>query len=136
MQALHHYCKTGRTVTIEYVLFKGMNDSDEDAGRLMELLKGLPCMINVLMFNPFPGAPFERPDEERVYAFRNILLNHGLSPWSGTAGARTSMPPADSSGQSLNKSPSLQKKQDPEIIPGSCCRLPHPTAIAFIYGLK
>jgi len=79
MQALHHYGKTtGRTVTIEYVLFKGVNDSDEDAGRLMELLKGLPCMVNVLMFNPFPGAPFERPDEARVYAFRNILLNHGF----------------------------------------------------------
>jgi 23S rRNA (adenine2503-C2)-methyltransferase len=79
MQALHNYCdKTGNTVTIEYVLFKGVNDSDEDAHRLMELLKGLPCMINILMFNPFPGSAFERPDEERVYAFRNILLNHGF----------------------------------------------------------
>jgi 23S rRNA (adenine2503-C2)-methyltransferase len=79
MQALHHYDKTtGKTATIEYVLFSGVNDSDEDAGRLMELLKGLPCMINILMFNSFPGAPFERPDEERVYAFRNILLNHGF----------------------------------------------------------
>lgn len=79
MQALHHYGKTtGRNVTIEYVLFRGVNDSDEDTGRLMELLRGLPCMINILMFNPFPGAPFKRPDEERVYAFRNILLNHGF----------------------------------------------------------
>jgi 23S rRNA (adenine2503-C2)-methyltransferase len=79
MQALHYYCdKTGNTVTIEYILFKGVNDSDDDAQRLMELLKGLPCMINLLMFNPFQGSPFERPDEERVYAFRNILLNHGL----------------------------------------------------------
>jgi 23S rRNA (adenine2503-C2)-methyltransferase len=79
MQALRFYCeKTERTVTIEYVLFKGVNDSDEDANRLMELLKGLPCMINVLMFNSFPGAAFARPDEERVYAFRNILLNNGF----------------------------------------------------------
>ncbi len=78
LRALHHYCdKTGNTVTIEYVLFKGINDSDDDAHQLMELLKGLPCMINLLMFNPFQNAPFERPDEERVYAFRNILLNHG-----------------------------------------------------------
>ncbi|HUJ19585.1 MAG TPA: 23S rRNA (adenine(2503)-C(2))-methyltransferase RlmN, partial [Nitrospirota bacterium] len=46
--------------------------------RLMELLSGLPCMINVLMFNSFPGAAFERPDDERAYAFRNILLNHGF----------------------------------------------------------
>ena len=79
MQALHYYCKvTANTVTIEYALFKGINDSDEDAARLMELLSGLPCMINVLMFNPFPGASFERPDEKRVYAFRNILVKHGF----------------------------------------------------------
>ncbi|HUJ19792.1 MAG TPA: 23S rRNA (adenine(2503)-C(2))-methyltransferase RlmN [Nitrospirota bacterium] len=79
VKALHHYCgSTANTVTIEYALFKGLNDSARDAERLMELLSGLPCMINVLMFNPFPGAAFERPDEERVYAFRNILLNHGF----------------------------------------------------------
>jgi len=79
MQALHYYCAaTANTVTIEYALFKGLNDSDQDAARLMDLLSGLPCMINVLMFNPFPGAPFERPDEERVYEFRNILLRHGF----------------------------------------------------------
>ena len=68
MKALHYYCTTtANTVTIEYALFKGVNDSDEDAERLMELLSGLPCMINVLAFNPFPGAGFERPDEKRVY---------------------------------------------------------------------
>jgi 23S rRNA (adenine2503-C2)-methyltransferase len=79
MQALHYYCTaTANTVTVEYALFKGLNDADNDAARLMDLLSGLPCMINVLAFNPFPGAPFERPDEERVYAFRNILLNHGF----------------------------------------------------------
>lgn len=79
MQALHYYCAvTANTVTIEYALFKGLNDSDKDAARLMDLLSGLPCMINVLLFNPFPGTSFERPDEERVYAFRNILLNHGF----------------------------------------------------------
>jgi 23S rRNA (adenine2503-C2)-methyltransferase len=79
MRALHHYCTaTANTVTIEYALFKGLNDADEDAARLMDLLSGLPCMVNVLMFNPFPGAAFERPDEERAYAFRNILLNNGF----------------------------------------------------------
>ncbi len=79
MQALHYYCnKTANTVTIEYALFKGLNDSGEDAARLMELLSGLPCMINVLAFNPFPGADFERPDDKRIYEFRNILLKHGF----------------------------------------------------------
>ena len=78
MRALRFYCgKTGRSVTIEYVLLKAVNDSLEDAARLMELLHGLPCMINLLMFNPFSGGSFERPDEQRVYAFRNALLNNG-----------------------------------------------------------
>jgi len=78
MQSLHYYCTTtNNTVTIEYVLFKGLNDSFEDAKRLIALLEGLPCMINLLMFNPFPGSEFERPDEERVYSFRDFLLNHG-----------------------------------------------------------
>ncbi len=79
MQALHYYCRaTANTVTIEYALFKGLNDSDRDAARLMELLSGLPCMINVLLFNPFPGAAFKRPDEERAFSFRNLLLKHGF----------------------------------------------------------
>lgn len=78
MQALHHYCETtGNTLTIEYVMFKGVNDSFEDAKRLKDLLEGLPCMINLLMFNPFPGSTFVRPDEEQVYSFRNFLLNNG-----------------------------------------------------------
>jgi 23S rRNA (adenine2503-C2)-methyltransferase len=79
MRSLHYYCNaTANTVTIEYALLKGVNDSDADAGRLMELLSGLPCMINILSFNPFPGAAFERPDEKRVYEFRNLLLKNGF----------------------------------------------------------
>ncbi|MEK6742269.1 MAG: 23S rRNA (adenine(2503)-C(2))-methyltransferase RlmN [Nitrospirota bacterium] len=78
MEAVRYYGeKTGRSVTIEYVLFKGFNDSDEDAARLGVLLQGVTCMINILMFNPFPGSVYERPDEERAYAFRNLLLKNG-----------------------------------------------------------
>jgi len=78
LQAVRYYGeKTGRSVTIEYVLCKGVNDSDGDAARLGELLHGVACMINILMFNPFSGSAFERPDEDRVYAFRNLLLRSG-----------------------------------------------------------
>jgi len=78
LRAVRYYgTKTGRSVTIEYVLFKGLNDSDGDAARLGELLQGVACMINILMFNPFSGSSYERPDEERVYAFRNLLLRNG-----------------------------------------------------------
>lgn len=78
MQAVRYYGeRTGRSVTIEYVLFKGLNDSDGDAARLGELLQGVACMINILLYNPFPGGAFERPNEERAYAFRNLLLRNG-----------------------------------------------------------
>jgi 23S rRNA (adenine2503-C2)-methyltransferase len=75
MEALRYYCdKTGRTVTIEYVLFKDVNDSHDDAKRLMELLRDLPCMINILLFNPFPGCSFERPEEQRAFVMRDMLV--------------------------------------------------------------
>lgn len=78
MQALRYYCdKTGRTATIEFVLFKGLNDSPEDAKRLMELLQGLPCMINILLFNPYPGCSYERPDEGRAFVLRDVLVSNG-----------------------------------------------------------
>ena len=54
-----------------------MNDSDENVHRLLEPQKKLPGMVNLIMFKPLPNAHFERPDEKRVHAFRNILLNHG-----------------------------------------------------------
>lgn len=79
MQALRYYTgKTGRTVTIEYVLFKGINDSFDDVQRLMDLLRDLPCMVNLLLFNPFPGCSFERPDEQRAFLFRDTLVTNGF----------------------------------------------------------
>jgi len=79
MEAVRYYCRTtGRTATIEYVLFKGVNDSFDDVKRLMKLLQDLPCMINILLFNPFPGSSFERPDEQRAFVFRDILVTNGF----------------------------------------------------------
>ncbi|HXY62523.1 MAG TPA: 23S rRNA (adenine(2503)-C(2))-methyltransferase RlmN [Nitrospirota bacterium] len=79
MQAVRYYCDTtGRTVTIEYVLFKGMNDSPDDAKRLMDMLKDLPCMINILLFNPFPGCSYDRPDEQRAFVMRDMLVTNGF----------------------------------------------------------
>lgn len=79
LESVRRYCgTTGRTVTVEYVLFKDVNDSNDDARRLVDLLTGLPSMVNLLLFNPFPGAPFERPDEARLSAFRDILVSAGI----------------------------------------------------------
>jgi 23S rRNA (adenine2503-C2)-methyltransferase len=67
---------TGRRkrILIEYVLLAGVNDSDADAHRLVALLAGLPCTINLLPFNAFPGSAFSRPDADRVHGFREILV--------------------------------------------------------------
>jgi 23S rRNA (adenine2503-C2)-methyltransferase len=68
-----------RKVTIEYVLIKNVNDGAEDAKRLARLLKGIPCKVNLIPFNPFPGAQFERPEERSVSAFWRILRDSGLT---------------------------------------------------------
>lgn len=76
LQALRSYAvRTQRTVTIEYVLLRGVNDSTDDARRLVVLTEDLPCMINLLLYNPLPGGVFERPENERLSVFRDVLVN-------------------------------------------------------------
>ena len=50
-------------------MLKGVNDSDADARRLVKLIAGIPAKINLIPFNPWPGAPYERSDPERIEAF-------------------------------------------------------------------
>lgn len=66
-------------VTFEYILIKNFNDSDEDAYRLIELLKGISNKVNLLAYNENPFIDFKRPAEERVLRFQNILLKHHLT---------------------------------------------------------
>ena len=61
-------------VTFEYVLLKGVNDSDADMRVLVRLVSGIACKINLIPFNPDPRLPFERPSDERVEAIRDTLL--------------------------------------------------------------
>ena len=76
IKALRRYpLKKGRRITIEYVLLKDVNDSEEDARRLVKLLKGIPCKINLIPFNPYPGANFKRPPDEVVLRFQKILVD-------------------------------------------------------------
>jgi 23S rRNA (adenine2503-C2)-methyltransferase len=68
-----------RKLTFEYVLLGGVNDTDDDARRLLKLLKGLPARVNLIPWNPFDGTAYARPDDERVRTFQRILLNRGLT---------------------------------------------------------
>ncbi len=65
-------------ITFEYVLLSGVNDSSEDARKLVGLLRGIRCKVNLLPWNPFPGVSFERPADSRVDEFRRILTQSGL----------------------------------------------------------
>lgn len=66
-------------VTFEYVLLAGVNDADHDAARLVTLLRGLRCKVNLIPFNPYPESAYRRPSDERVLAFQARLRKAGLS---------------------------------------------------------
>jgi 23S rRNA (adenine2503-C2)-methyltransferase len=70
--------RPGRRLTFEYVLIKGENDSPGDAIRLAKLLKGIPCKINLIPFNPYPGSDLKRPSDQEVLAFQKILLRNNI----------------------------------------------------------
>ena len=66
-------------ITFEYVMLKGVNDSDADARRLVKLIAGIPAKINLIPFNPWPGAPYERSDPARIEAFGAIVNRAGYA---------------------------------------------------------
>jgi 23S rRNA (adenine2503-C2)-methyltransferase len=65
-----------RRITFEYVMLKGVNDSEEDALRTAKMLKGIRGKVNLIPFNPFPGSEYDRPGEKTVRRFQQILLDH------------------------------------------------------------
>jgi 23S rRNA (adenine2503-C2)-methyltransferase len=71
--------KQGRRVTFEYVLLRGVNDSDEDAARLAGLLRSLPVKVNLIPYNENPGLGFGDPGPERLQAFRTELQKRGIT---------------------------------------------------------
>ncbi|MBN8544242.1 MAG: 23S rRNA (adenine(2503)-C(2))-methyltransferase RlmN [Alphaproteobacteria bacterium] len=76
-----------RRIMFEYVMLKGVNDSDEDAKRLVQLLKGIPSKVNLIPFNPWPGAPYECSSNNRIHSFGRIIIAGGIaSPIRKTRG--------------------------------------------------
>jgi 23S rRNA (adenine2503-C2)-methyltransferase len=81
MQACRDYpgVSNARRITFEYVMLKGINDSPADARELVRLLKGVPAKINLIPFNPWPGAPYECSDWETIEKFSDIVFNAGYA---------------------------------------------------------
>src|SRR5207344_3034420 len=65
-------------ITFEYVLLEGVNDSPDDARRLVKLLSGVKAKVNLIPLNAAAGIPFERPSDEAVDRFAGILADHHL----------------------------------------------------------
>ncbi|MBB3994206.1 23S rRNA (adenine2503-C2)-methyltransferase [Sulfitobacter undariae] len=81
LDALREYPKVSNSerITFEYVMLHGINDSDEDAHRLMKLIEGIPAKINLIPFNEWPGAPYKRSSNNRIRAFSDIVHKAGYA---------------------------------------------------------
>jgi 23S rRNA (adenine2503-C2)-methyltransferase len=81
LEACRNYpgSSNARRITFEYVMLKGINDSPADARELVRLLKGIPAKVNLIPFNPWPGAPYECSDDTAIAAFSEIVFNAGYS---------------------------------------------------------
>ncbi|MFT7192332.1 MAG: 23S rRNA (adenine2503-C2)-methyltransferase [Dinoroseobacter sp.] len=81
IEALRAYPKVSNSerITFEYVMLDGVNDSDADAHRLIELIRGIPAKINLIPFNEWPGAPYKRSSNNRIRAFSEIVYQAGYA---------------------------------------------------------
>ena len=81
LQTLREYPKLSNSerITFEYVMLKGVNDSVEDARRLVKLIKGIPAKINLIPFNEWPGSAYQRSDRKQIEAFAEIVYKAGYS---------------------------------------------------------
>ena len=73
-----------RRITFEYVLLAGVNDGDADAERLARLLGGMKCKVNLIPWNPHPGAPYRRPTAAAIERFQNRVKELGLAAYLRT----------------------------------------------------
>ncbi|WP_284165174.1 23S rRNA (adenine(2503)-C(2))-methyltransferase RlmN [Frigidibacter sp. SD6-1] len=81
LEALKAYpgLSNSERITFEYVMLDGINDSKEDAHRLVKLLEGIPAKVNLIPFNEWPGAPYKRSSGNRIHAFADIIYKAGYA---------------------------------------------------------
>ena len=81
LDALRAYPKASNSerITFDYVMLKGVNDSDDDARRLVKLIAGIPAKINLIPFNEWPGAPYQRSDWDQIERFADIVYKAGYA---------------------------------------------------------
>ncbi len=78
--AIQHYTsQTGRGITYEYCMFQGVNDTEEDARRLADVVEWAPSKVNLIMYNPVEGLGFSRTGEAQLNRFIKILVGRGVT---------------------------------------------------------
>ena len=79
LEACRNYpgAANSRRITFEYVMLKGVNDSLADARELVRLISGIPAKVNLIPFNPWPGAPYECSDDETIAQFAEVVNRAG-----------------------------------------------------------
>ncbi|MDG1431549.1 MAG: 23S rRNA (adenine(2503)-C(2))-methyltransferase RlmN [Paracoccaceae bacterium] len=81
LAALKAYPKLSNSerITFEYVMLKDVNDSDDDARRLVRLIEGIPAKINLIPFNEWPGSPYQRSDWSQIKSFADVIYKAGYA---------------------------------------------------------
>jgi 23S rRNA (adenine2503-C2)-methyltransferase len=68
-----------RRITFEYVMLRGVNDSEAEARELVRLIRGMPAKVNLIPFNPWPGSPYKTSTSEAIHRFADILNDAGYA---------------------------------------------------------
>ena len=101
-----------RRITFEYVMLKGVNDTPGDARELVRLLAGIPAKVNLIPFNPWPGAPYECSSDAVIEAFSDIVFAAGYSAPVRTPRGRDILAAC---GQLKSASVKLRKSERPPL---------------------
>ena len=124
IQACRDYpgASNARRITFEYVMLKDVNDSLADAKELVKLIRGIPAKINLIPFNPWPGAPYECSPWEQIEKFAEIVNRAGYASPVRTPRGRDIMAAC---GQLKSESVKLRAKERMgEMVSGELARMP------------
>ncbi|MBA2661134.1 MAG: 23S rRNA (adenine(2503)-C(2))-methyltransferase RlmN [Bradymonadaceae bacterium] len=98
-------------ITFEYVLIKDLNDTLDDAKRIMELTRNVPAKINLIPFNPHPNTPFETPSEQTIDAFQQYLLDRNVAVFRRRTRGQDEMAACGQLGKPGDKEPAHVRKR-------------------------
>ena len=112
IQACRDYpsANNARRITFEYVMLQEVNDSLEDAHELVRLLRGIPAKINLIPFNPWPGAPYECSSNNRIRRFAAVLNDAGYAAPVRTPRGRDIMAACGQLKSASEKMPARQRQ--------------------------